>query len=211
MPKDTVILLHGIFLSARMMRPLARFLERQGYHVLNLDYRSNRFPIEELAEQLHAHIEPLTHEPGKLHFVGHSMGGLLIRAYLAKYPPVNLGRVVMLGTPNGGSEIADFLKDWKLYRWLYGPAGQQLTTHAPRMDMLPSDCEVGIIAGTRSVDPVFGRLLPKPHDGKVSVASTKLVGMRDHYIFAASHTFMPWNRMVHQQVLAFLKNGKFSR
>ncbi len=206
---ETVVLLHGIFLSARWMRGIERFLKRQGYQVLNLNYASTRYPLETLVEQLHEKLAPHIPHAARVHFVGHSMGGLLIRAYLAKYPPTNLGRVVMLGTPNHGSEVADFLKDWKLYRWLYGPAGQQLITDAPRTDKLPP-CELGIIAGSRNLDPIFGRLLPKPHDGKVAVASTKLDGMRDHCVLPISHTQMLVSAAARREILAFLQHGKFS-
>ena len=73
---------------------------------------------------------------GPIHFVGHSMGGLLTRVYLARYRPARLGRVVMLGTPNGGSELADLLKGLAIYRAFYGPAGlQTVDRHRPHADL----------------------------------------------------------------------------
>ena len=138
------------------------------------------------------------------------MGGLLIRAYLAAYPPANLGKVIMLGTPNQGSQVADRIHGWKLYQWLYGPAGQQLTTHTPCPHRLPA-CTLGIIAGNRSYDPIFGRYLPSVHDGKVTVENTKLPEMSDHIILPVCHTLMPESKAAQAQVLAFLTTGKFQR
>ncbi len=209
---ETVILLHGIFLTRWHMAPLAAFLHRQGYEVCNIGYPSTRYPIEELIEWLQQKIAPVSGQ--RVHFVGHSMGGLLIRGLLARSRPANLGRVVMLGTPNHGSEVADYLKSWWLYRKLYGPAGMQLGTEdMPHLSALLGtvDYDLGIIAGDRTWDPFFSRLLPKPHDGKVSVESTKLEGMKDHIVLPTTHTTLPWSRQVHRQVVNFLKEGVFIR
>ena len=142
------------------------------------------------------------------------MGGLLTRVYLARHRPPRLGRVVMLGTPNGGSEIADRLKGLIAYRAFFGPAGQQLGTRrdAALSAMLPPvDYPVGIIAGSRSIYPVASALLPKPNDGRVSVENTKLDGMADHIAIGASHPWLPRNRLAIEQTIAFLKDGRFMR
>jgi triacylglycerol esterase/lipase EstA (alpha/beta hydrolase family) len=126
-----VVLLHGIARTSRSFRKLQRALEASGFATLNLGYDSRRKSLERLAEQIHPAIGRFANDvEGRLHFVGHSMGGLLARVYLAKHRPERLGRVVMLGTPNGGSEIADRLKGLALYRGYFGPAGQQLVTTA---------------------------------------------------------------------------------
>jgi pimeloyl-ACP methyl ester carboxylesterase len=143
------------------------------------------------------------------------MGGLLARVYLARYRPQRLGHVVMLGTPNGGSEIADRLKDWPAYRLYFGPAGQQLVTarDAATEALLPAvDYPVGIIAGDRSLDPIASNfMLPGPDDGRVTVTRTKLDGMADHITIPASHAFMIKNKGAIAQTIAFLKNGRFGR
>src|SRR6266545_1600334 len=166
-------------------------VEAAGFVVLNIGYASRRHTLETLAADIHPAIERFAEGiEGRVHFVGHSMGGLLARVYIAKYRPKHLGRVVMLGTPNSGSEIADRLKNFGAYRAFFGPAGQQLGTRRSAVDhaMLPSvDYPVGIIAGNRSIDPVAGTMLPKPHDGRVSVANTKLDGMADHVVVRTSH------------------------
>ena len=117
MMQEGVVILHGIFRTHRSMRGLARHLEKEGYAVCNIRYPSTRKTINDLADHIHAEVTAFS-EAKKLHFVGYSMGGLLIRAYLDRYQIASLGRVVMLGTPNAGSEVADFIGNWKFYRWL---------------------------------------------------------------------------------------------
>jgi len=211
--QDGVVLLHGISRTARSFRKLETELVGAGFVTLNLDYASRRKPLAALAEDIRPAIERFAEEiDGAIHFVGHSMGGLLARVYLAKYRPQRLGRVVMLGTPNGGSEIADGLKNFLPFRAWFGPAGQQLGTQrdAATHALLPAiDYPVGIIAGNRSVDPLAGIFLPRPHDGRVSVVATTLKRMEDHVVAPVAHPFLPGNANVITQTLAFLRDGRF--
>ncbi len=213
--QDGVVLLHGISRTARSFRKMQAALEGCGFATLNLDYASRRKALEALAEDIHPAIELFAGGlTGSVHFVCHSMGGLLARVYLARYRPKRLGRVVMLGTPNSGSEIADRLKNFGAYRAFFGPAGQQLGTRrdaALTAALPPVDYPVGIIAGNRSIYPVASALLPKPNDGRVSVERTKLDGMADHIVIGASHPWLPRNRLAIEQTMAFLRNGRFSR
>jgi len=202
--KERVILLHGIFRTKKSMAGLARFLESNNFEVLNLSYPSTRQPLEQLAETIHAQIPQ---DGIKTYFIGYSMGGLLVRAYLARHRLQNLGRVVMIATPNHGSEVADLLKNFWPYKKLYGPAGQQLTTTYKLTDTI--DYELGIIAGNRTIDPLCWLLIAKPNDGKVSTESTKLDGMKAHTIITATHTFFPANRKMWQLALNFLQTGYF--
>ena len=183
--------------TALSFRKMQAALDTAGFATLNLDYASRRHPLETLAEHIHPAIEPFAaHIAGALHFVGHSMGGLLARVYIAKHRPQRLGRVVMLGTPNGGSEIADRFRNFAPYRAFFGPAGQQLGTQrdaAVAAILPPVDYPVGIIAGDRSIYPLASALLPKPHDGRVSVENTKLEGMVDHVVIHGSHPFLMRN------------------
>jgi pimeloyl-ACP methyl ester carboxylesterase len=210
--QDGVVLLHGISRTARSFRKMQTALEVAGFATLNPDYASRRKALEALAEDIHPAIELFAGGlTGSVHFVCHSMGGLLARVYLARYRPKRLGRVVMLGTPNSGSEIADRLKNFGAYLF-FGPAGQQLGTRRSAVDhaMLPPvDYPVGSIAGNRSIDPVAGTMLPKPHDGRVSVANTKLDGMADHIVVAASHPWLMRDAVAIAQTIAFLQGGKF--
>jgi pimeloyl-ACP methyl ester carboxylesterase len=180
-----------------------------GFGTSNIGYPSRKYPIEILAEIIHPQIAPLAGE--KLHFVCHSMGGLLARAYIGRYRPENLGRVVMLGTPNQGSELADFLGGNPIFKWAFGPAGQQLRTTARNEGLFgPVGYEMGIIAGTRALDPLGWLLLPKPNDGRVTVARTKLPGMAAHIAIPANHETMMRHAQVQAQVIAFLRTGQFN-
>jgi pimeloyl-ACP methyl ester carboxylesterase len=213
--QDGVILLHGISRTSRSFRKMQATIEASGFATLNLGYASRRKALERLTEDIHPAIERFaaTFE-GSIHFVGHSMGGLLARAYLARYRPKRLGRVVMLGAPNGGSEIADRLKSFLPYRAWFGPAAQQLGTQrdaALNAILPPIDYPVGIIAGNRSIYPISSAFLPKPNDGRVSVENTKLDGMADHIVVAASHPWLMRNSLAIQQTIAFLREGKFLR
>ncbi|MBR1296865.1 triacylglycerol lipase [Bradyrhizobium sp. AUGA SZCCT0042] len=212
---DGVILLHGISRTALSFRKMQTALEAAGFVTLNIDYPSRHHALEALAEHIHPAVTHLAAGiAGQLHFVGHSMGGLLARVYLSRYRPERLGRVVMLGTPNGGSEIADRLKNVSLYRAWFGPAGEQLVTRrdaATGALFPPVDFPVGIIAGNRSVDPTAALFLQKPHDGRVSVENTKLDGMADHIVIGTAHPWLPGNGVAIAQTIAFLTDGRFGR
>jgi pimeloyl-ACP methyl ester carboxylesterase len=190
-------------------------IEASGFATLNVGYASRRKTLERLADDIHPAIQCFADgTEGSVHFVGHSMGGLLARVYLGRYRPKRLGRVVMLGTPNGGSEIADRLKDFLPYRAWFGPAGQQLGTirdAALSLMLPPVDYPVGIIAGNRSVYPLASALLPRPNDGRVSVENTKLDGMADHIVIGASHPWLPRNALAIGQTMAFLRDGRFEQ
>ncbi|GMO30204.1 alpha/beta fold hydrolase [Bradyrhizobium sp. TM233] len=205
-----MVLLHGIARTSASLTKLERALRAAGFATLNIDYPSRKKPIVALADDLHPAISRFAERDAPLHFVAHSMGGLVARAYVAKHRPARLGSVVMLGTPNGGSEVADLLSGSRLYRALYGPAGLELTTEL-RPDALPSlDYPVGVIAGSRFVDPVAGLfVLPKPNDGRVSVQSALLAGMADHIVVKTSHTGLPRHAAAIAQTIAFLREGRF--
>jgi pimeloyl-ACP methyl ester carboxylesterase len=212
--RDGVVLLHGIGIGSWTLKRLERTLQRDGFATLNLDYASRKKPLEQLAEDIHAPIAAFAERcSGTIHFVGHSMGGLLARVYIARHRPARLGRVVMLGTPNGGSEVADLLKDLSVYRAVFGPAGQQLTTipAAVLADLPSPDYPVGIIAGCRTIAPIASAfVLPRPNDGRVSVASAKLADMADHIVVKASHTGLPRHSVAIEQTIAFLRDGRFA-
>jgi triacylglycerol lipase len=208
---DYVILFHGIARTNGSMESLAEALRKEGYEVLNVDYPSRNYSLRDLADKLDPDIAAFTRDRKKrVHFVGHSMGGLLIRTYIQRHRPRRLGRVVMMGTPNSGSEVADILHDSLIFQGYYGPAGQELRT-GRKNDLLLGkiNYELGVIAGDRSIDPVSSYYIPGPDDGKVSVESTKAKGMKDHIVLHATHTFMMKQANVIRQTLHFLAFGKF--
>jgi pimeloyl-ACP methyl ester carboxylesterase len=213
-PVHGVVLLHGIARTSRSLNRLQRALQQSAFATLNLDYPSRKQPLGVLARNVHADISAFADSiDGPVHFVGHSMGGLLTRVYIAAHRPDRLGRVVMLGTPNAGSEIADFLKGFFAYRAFYGPAGQQLTTAGDQTlrSLPPVDYALGIIAGHRTIDPVSSYfILPRPNDGKVAVGSTRLDGMADHIVVGTTHNGLAHHPVAIDQTIAFLREGRFN-
>jgi pimeloyl-ACP methyl ester carboxylesterase len=214
---DRVVILHGIGQTTWNMAAVRWTLRREGFGALALSYPSTRYPLDKLAEWLHGRLtdEGVWEGGDRVHFVTHSMGGLLASRYLAKYrdqfPDTLLGRVVMLAPPHGGSEIADLLHGYGLYRWFYGPAGQELTTAARNASEIPY-YELGIIAGSSGwLYPVASRIIEGTHDGRVSVVRTKVPGMREHLSIATTHTLIPWRPAVLRQIASFLKTGAFER
>lgn len=209
--KDYVVMLHGILRSSLHMKNLENLLKNNGYEVFNLDYPSTKKDIQSIATKVNEQVQDLCVENKAIHYIGYSMGGLILRAMLADYKPKNLGKVIQLASPNHGSEVADFFKKNWLYKKILGPAGSQLVTDCKEFDNSFSkfDCELGIVAGNKTLDPICSLILPKGNDGKVSIESTKINGMKDHIVVPASHYFFPSSKHVHKQVLHFLLRGEF--
>ena len=207
-----VVLLHGLARSARSMRRMEAALIDAGYATCNIDYPSTDFAIETLTT---AHVLPAIRrcvgDAGSVHFVTHSMGGIIVRylATLDDAPPI--GRVVMLGPPNGGSEVVDRIGDWAAFDWVNGPAGAQLGTGA---DSLPrrlgeARFDVGIIAGRHSINWINSTMIPGSDDGKVAVSAARLAGMRDFLVLPVTHPMMMRDRTVIRETLHFLAYGAF--
>lgn len=207
--RELVVLLHGIGRTSGSMSVPASQLADKGYAIVNIDYPSRSAPIATLAEGVSERLQAEKSEAyAKLHFVTHSMGGLVTRQLVKDYRPDNLGRVVMLAPPNQGSEVADFLGDFTLFKKIYGPAGEDLRTGNSNFG--PVDFPLGVIAGTKSIDPISSLLLPGPNDGKVTVESTKVAGMKDHIVLPVNHTFLMRDALVLKQIEAFLGTGSFT-
>lgn len=211
--RECVVLLHGVAMAGWVMSPIERALEKDGYRVINLSYPSRRMPLEEIArdflprelERRGALAAP------RLHFVTHSMGSILLRLYVRDQRPANLGRVVMIGPPNHGSQAADRAVQRPWMRTIMGVNLPRLTTGDDGITRTlgPADFDVGVIAGSSLLNPVFKGDMPGIHDGVVTIESAKLEGMRDFRVVPHSHTVMLWRRLVIDDIRAFLRDGHF--
>lgn len=217
--KEGVVLLHGLCRTPASMKKMQQALEAEGYAVHVPGYASRKHNIDTLSTQVipTAMQSPALAGCARIHFVTHSLGGILVRNYFTRYPDertkLKLGRVVMLAPPNQGSEVTDCIKHWPLYRWLNGPAGMELGTDANSQPkrLGPANFELGIITGNLTINWINSFLMiPGPDDGKVSVKSAQLEGMKDFLLLPTSHPFVMKNGHVIREVKQFLSEGQFT-
>ncbi|BFM12144.1 alpha/beta fold hydrolase [Simiduia litorea] len=206
-----VILLHGLARSPSSMETLQQALITEGFNTVNLGYPSRQHGIDELSERA---ITPALEQcvaDDEVHFVTHSLGGILVRQYLAKHKISKLKYVVMLGPPNQGSEVVDKLEAVPGFHFINGDAGLQLGTGALSVpnSLGPANFNVGIIAGSASINWILSALIPGTDDGKVAIERTKLEGMNDHIEMPVTHPFMMKNDRVIAEVVYYLKQGRF--
>lgn len=210
---DQVVLLHGLGRTDLSMIRMENALEGRGYEVVNVSYPSTQHSIERLAmEELGPAVDSCCSRPhGKVHFVTHSMGGIVLRHYLESHEVDSLGRVVMLSPPNQGSEVADWVAENQILQRILGPWPEELGTGPESVpsQLGPVDFELGIIAGNKTLNPLFSRMIPGADDGKVAVEATKVEGMTDFLVVRRSHTYIMMSDDVIAQVLYFLEQGEF--
>ncbi|MGH7952902.1 MAG: esterase/lipase family protein, partial [Limisphaerales bacterium] len=214
--QEEVILLHGLCRTSRSMAKMECALTQAGYQVRNVDYPSRTAKIQSLADNAIGTAVTVCQQDGatKIDFVTHSLGGILVRSYLARHTIPNLGRVVMLAPPNQGSEVVDKLGWLFLFKWINGPAGNELGTgkNSTPNKLGPANFPVGIIAGDRSINWINSlMLIPGHDDGKVSVKRTQLAGMTDFIVIHTAHPFIMRNHEAIRQTIQFLRAGKFDR
>jgi pimeloyl-ACP methyl ester carboxylesterase len=211
---ECVVLLHGLNRSWRAMEPLAAALQNAGFSTVNVDYPSQLGKIEELAPVVVTMGAEACRQTGAetVHFVTHSMGGILLRYQHEQEPIAGIGRVVMLGPPNQGSELVDQTREWPGIGAVNGPAGAQLGTGP---DSIPSRLgpvrfPLGVIAGTATINVLASAMLPDEDDGKVTVERTQVAGMSDFLVVDDSHRFMLRSRIVLENTITFLRTGRFA-
>ncbi len=210
MSGDGVLLVHGITRSSKSMAAYREPLEKAGLHVFPFDYPSTRVDLDASAEYLHQVIESLEGIE-RLHIVAHSMGGVVARAYRAKHRDERLNRLVLVGSPQNGAEMADLARDKAnlVFKTIFGPAGQQLITdQAGFLLKLPKpDIEFAVIAGGHPPNGI-NPLIPGDDDGIVSVASTRLAGAADYLYVESLHLALNRNATAHAATVRFLQTGK---
>ena len=211
---DVVFLVHGLGRTRRSMAPLARNLERHGFRVRNIGYPSRKGTIDELSAHLGGEVARAGLRADQpYHVVSHSLGGILVRYCRSQGHLPDLARAVMLCPPSQGSEVTDRLKENPLYHLFLGPTASRLGTDPQSLPnaLPPVDFELGVIAGDRSLNPLYSWWVSGKDDGKVSVARAKVEGMADFLVMPHSHSFIMASDEVAEQVAFFLRTGHFRR
>jgi hypothetical protein len=208
---ETVVLLHGLGRSEAAMWLLASRIEAAGFDAVRIGYDSLGDPPERILAAVSRQIDACCKASIRpVHFVGHSLGGLIIRAYLAENELRTPGRVVLIATPNAGTPLVDAYRDswWMQFA---GPTARSLGTGPESFpnSLPPPDYPVGVIAGVR--DAALFDLIPGDDDGLVPLESTRVAGMVDFIVVESNHYLMRYSPEVARQTIAFLKTGEFLR
>lgn len=203
--QESVVLVHGLWMKGQEMLLLQWRLRQAGYRVYRFSYRSVAHDLVKITWRLNRFLQKVEGET--VHFVAHSLGGLVVRHLLYDYPEQRPGRIVTLGSPHSGSYIADRLGRMGWFRRLLGYSFPALQGE---LSPWQGERQLGSIAGDLTIG--IGQLvrsLPKPNDGTVSVEETRLKGMSDHVVVHASHMALLFSRRAADQTLHFLRHGCF--
>ena len=210
--KETVVLLHGLARTSSSMNKMQAALTEAGYTTLNISYPSRKHKVEILAEAVRLQVIDQTADSTQVHFVTHSMGGILVRQIQKTAPLDNIGRVVMLSPPNQGSEVIDRIGSNAAVKKVNGPAGNQLSTDADSFvsKLGAVNFDLGVLTGDKSINWINSCMLPGKNDGKVSTESAKVEGMSAYKIVHATHPMIMKKKAIIEDTLHFLKHGQFT-
>jgi len=210
---EYVVLLHGLARSSKSMIPLQKALAKKGYGTCNIDYPSTDYSIEYLSETYLPDMlkRCIPADANRVHFVTHSMGGIVLRYYLKNHSMSRLGSVVMLSPPNAGTEVVDKLGHIFIFKALNGPASTQLGTdsNSVPIELGPVDFKLGILTGSKPINPILSAMIPGKDDGKVSVQRAQIQGMSDFMVLPHSHPFIMRSKDTIAQTIYFLEHGRF--
>ena len=210
--KQCVVLLHGWAKSGKCMEAIERNLQKEGFHTINISYPSRENTIDEIIEKyIHPNIPP--NNCSEIHFIGHSMGGIVTRYYLSKYKPSNLGKVILIASPNQGSELVQKFQTTKWIANILGPGCLQIAKNSTLLTSIAKPYyKVGIISADLSINPITSLFfLAGPDDGTVTVESTLLEDMTDHVTISSTHTMVLKHHMTFEQIKHFLEHGSFQK
>lgn len=212
--EESVIVVHGFARRARSMNQIATAVHQAGYEVRNIDYDSINQNLNDIKEEVYIKFDQYISEnpDKKIHFIGHSLGGLLVRAYLAENKLDNLGVVILMGTPNKGTKLVNQYEDKWYFSWL-GPVIPELGVGTSQfLDALQvPDYTVGVIAGSKPYSRWSAEYLEGDHDGLITVESAKLEGMHDFIEIEVNHSRMKRDPRVIEQVIYFLEHSQFKK
>jgi hypothetical protein len=206
--KETVILIHGMMRTGRSMRRTGVYLASHGYNIVNCSYESTK-TVGEITGELFDALSPIIEASPKVHFVTHSLGGIILRNAFKGGVPSNMGNTVMFGPPNKGCQHIDNFSWLPFFSRIWGKPAKELGTSSKSMpnQLPPINFHCGVIAGTKKGK--LGLLLPGPNDGKVTVANTWTDGVAERLVLPLNHTFMMKNPVAMENAAHFLKHGKF--
>jgi triacylglycerol lipase len=210
--RETIVLLHGLARTPLSLLAISLSARSRGYYVINWHYRSTRMTIAAASNAFARDVAPRLANAPRVHFLTHSLGGIIVRHFLAAHPMPNVGRVVMLAPPNGGSEVADVLQRSCALKKLVAPLRELGTndTSVPR-SLPPAGFDLGVIAGAQSHIPLFDRWMQHvPNDGVVAVDRTRVDGMRDFLVLQRNHTTLPWAPDAIRAAMRFIERGTFA-
>lgn len=204
--KETVVLVHGLWMRGWVMTLLGLRLQRYGFHTIVFSYPSMSNSLSQNALFLSNFVTDIA--APHIHFIGHSLGGLLVMQMLAEYPEPRAGRIVLAGSPCHASYVASKLARMGLGRYLIGRGMLQCLRQ--KVPECADRYEVGSIAGCKSLGggKLFGGL-PSPNDGVVAVEETRMPGTSDQIVLNVSHSGMLLSTSVAYQVCMFLRHGYF--